>query len=154
MLIQAFALVNDKHAFSKIAYDYLCKSQAFSKGSSLPIDMSQAMLKATESGEIDTLMNTMLSYYNCSSSTTNNSSITSVGLKPFAGLLRICGGISLLALFFSLLPLIKKGCKYLSMRLRVLATMVITIFYRTHNSRPTLRQISNSSVTLNEVNSS
>ncbi|KAJ8450280.1 hypothetical protein Cgig2_004737 [Carnegiea gigantea] len=127
---------------------------AFSKGSSLSIDMSQAMLKATENGEIDTLMNTMLSYYNCSSSTTNNSSITSVGPKPFSGLFYICGGISLLALFFSLLPLVKKGCKYLNMRLRVLATMVIIMFCRTHHSRPTLRQTSNSSVTLNEVNCS
>lgn len=82
-------------------------SQAFPKGSPLSIDMSQAMLKAIERGEIEMLERGLFANYKCSAPTTNNTS-TSVGLKPFSGLFYISGGIASVAFLVTVIPTMDK----------------------------------------------
>ncbi|XVE70082.1 hypothetical protein DITRI_Ditri10aG0043300 [Diplodiscus trichospermus] len=67
----------------------------FPKGSRLAYDFSEAILKATESGEMPRLDDYLLSSYNsCSPSTSMSYDSSSLGPRPFAGLFLISGGVS------------------------------------------------------------
>ncbi|KAI5354468.1 hypothetical protein L3X38_007363 [Prunus dulcis] len=63
----------------------------FQKGSPLAIDISEAMLEATESGQVEKLEKQMLSSYNCSSPINSNNG--SIGPGPFSGLFLIAGNL-------------------------------------------------------------
>ncbi|XAR61891.1 hypothetical protein NMG60_11016436 [Bertholletia excelsa] len=70
---------------------------AFPKGSALAIDISEAILKTAESGEIRRMEKHMLSLSNCSAPSTKYKNSPSLGIWPFAGLFIISGGVSLFA---------------------------------------------------------
>ncbi|XP_056693887.1 glutamate receptor 2.7 isoform X2 [Spinacia oleracea] len=86
---------------------------AFHKGSVLSSDMSQAILKATERGEIEGLQQDMFARYKCSTSTINNST-TFVGPKPFYGLFCISGCIAVVALLVIVIPSVEQQWQLLS----------------------------------------
>lgn len=75
----------------------------FRKGSPLVGDISEAILKVSESGMILELEKHMLSFSNCNSSSVGISSgDTSLGPQPFSGLLIISGCISAVAFLISI----------------------------------------------------
>lgn len=79
----------------------------FRKGSPLVNDISEAILKVTESGKILELEKHMLSASNCNSSSIDISSgDTSLGPEAFSGLLIISGCISAVALLISVARLL------------------------------------------------
>uniref|UniRef100_A0A803LK56 Ionotropic glutamate receptor C-terminal domain-containing protein n=1 Tax=Chenopodium quinoa TaxID=63459 RepID=A0A803LK56_CHEQI len=106
---------------------------AFRKGSVLSADISQAILKATEKGEIEGLEHDMFTHCKCSTSKINNST-TFVGPKPFSGLFCISGGVAAVALLVIVIPSVElqsrifsvvkesilrsRICSWLSMMLR------------------------------------
>ncbi|KAH6782210.1 hypothetical protein C2S52_000819 [Perilla frutescens var. hirtella] len=67
----------------------------FQKGSPLAIDMSEAILKVTQSGHVDTLEKNMLHLLNCTSSSSSLSKADEIrlGPGPFSGLFLILGCI-------------------------------------------------------------
>ncbi|XP_074354304.1 glutamate receptor 2.7-like [Apium graveolens] len=79
----------------------------FRKGSPLVNDISEAILKVSESGKILELEKHMLSFSNCNSSSIGISSgDTSLGPEPFSGLLIISGCISAAAFLISIARLL------------------------------------------------
>ncbi|XP_057470075.1 glutamate receptor 2.7-like [Actinidia eriantha] len=88
----------------------------FPKGSPLTIDISTAILKVAESGDILDMEKRMLSFSNCSSTTGGANDSPSLGPWTFAGLFIISGGISFLALLITLAHFLRRnslilGCK-------------------------------------------
>ncbi|CAK9135314.1 unnamed protein product [Ilex paraguariensis] len=79
----------------------------FPKGSPLATDISEAILKVTESGEINTLEKHMLSFSNCSSSV-GISDDPSLDYEPFSGLFIVSGGISAAALLITIARLLDR----------------------------------------------
>ena len=75
-------------------------SQVFPKGSLLAIDISEAVLKVTGSGQVEQLEKAMLSSVRCSSSPDLEGDADSIGPEPFSALFEICGGIAVFALIF------------------------------------------------------
>lgn len=84
----------------------------FPKGSPLVIDISEAILKATESGEIQRLGNDMFSS-NCSSSNDIANDPT-LGPGPFMGLFLITGGISAIAVLITVARLLDRRLQIVS----------------------------------------
>ena len=82
------------------SYPSSCVPQAFPKGSPLAIDFSQAILEATESGEVQRLENDMLSSFNCSLQLGFDGSI---GPEPFFVLFTAVAAISVVAALILLL---------------------------------------------------
>ncbi|KAJ7958157.1 Glutamate receptor [Quillaja saponaria] len=96
----------------------------FPKGSSLAIDMSEAILKVIESGEIEKLEKNMLSTSSCSSTNGNiQDGDTGLGPDPFFGLFYISGTIALLAVLIVFIRLAKK-------QLLRLGWMLATLMHR------------------------
>ncbi|CAK9171561.1 unnamed protein product [Ilex paraguariensis] len=79
----------------------------FQQGSPFVTDISEAILKVIQSGEINTLEKQMLSFSNCSSSV-GISDDPSLGYEPFSGLFLISGGISSAALLITIARLLKR----------------------------------------------
>ncbi|KAL8513896.1 hypothetical protein ACS0TY_013133 [Phlomoides rotata] len=66
----------------------------FPKGSPLAIDMSEAILRVTQSGHVDTLEQNMLHLLNCTASSNNRKADDiRLGPGPFCGLFQVLGGI-------------------------------------------------------------
>ncbi|KAF8410064.1 hypothetical protein HHK36_002586 [Tetracentron sinense] len=86
----------------------------FSKGSPLAFDISEAILKATESGEIEKLENNMLSSSNCSTSQTDNQENQSLGPGPFLFLFALSGGVSAFAMFITVAQQLKQDWQIMS----------------------------------------
>ncbi|XP_021820281.1 glutamate receptor 3.1-like [Prunus avium] len=78
----------------------------FQKGSPLAIDISEAMLEATESGQVEKLEKQMLSSYNCSSPINSNNG--SIGPEPFSGLFLIAGFACALAFLVTIVRLVRE----------------------------------------------
>ena len=67
------------------------------------------ILKVTESGEISQMEKQMLSFSNCSSSSTDTNDGPILGPWPFFGLFIISGGISVLAFLITIARLLKRN---------------------------------------------
>ncbi|XP_021743767.1 glutamate receptor 2.9-like [Chenopodium quinoa] len=122
---------------------------AFRKGSVLSTDISQAILKATEKGEIEGLEHEMFTRCKCSTSTINNST-TFVGLKPFSGLFCISGGVAAVALLVIVFPSVELQSRILSvvkeaiLRSRICSWLSMMLRHRTRFRLPWLRPYPNS----------
>ncbi|XVF36282.1 hypothetical protein REPUB_Repub19eG0044700 [Reevesia pubescens] len=79
----------------------------FPKGSPLTFDFSEAILKATEDGEMPQLEEHLRSSYNCSRSI-DMSDGSSLGPRPFTGLFFISGGISAFAFLVTTVRLARR----------------------------------------------
>ncbi|KAJ0025157.1 hypothetical protein Pint_08771 [Pistacia integerrima] len=86
----------------------------FPKGSALSFDISEAILRATESGEIKQLQEDMLASYKCSS-TTDIVDSTRLGPQPFAGLFFISGSFSGLAFLVTIWRLAERRLHILNL---------------------------------------
>ncbi|KAL8141129.1 hypothetical protein V2J09_007150 [Rumex salicifolius] len=75
---------------------------AFSKGNRLVEDMSEAILKATESGEVDQMEIGMLASFNCSAANVDDDK-SRLGFAPFSGLIYICCAVTSVMLISSLI---------------------------------------------------
>ena len=82
-------------------------AQVFPKGSPLATDISEAILKVTQSGEINRLEK-QLSFSNCTASTQIRDD-PSLGPEPFSGLLMISGGVSTVAFVVTVARLMGKN---------------------------------------------
>ena len=89
-------------------------SQVFPKGSPLAIDISEAVLKVTGSGQVEQLEKAMLSSLHCSSSPDVEGDGDSIGPEPFSALFEICGGIAVFALIFLVFHVAVKKLRKLS----------------------------------------
>lgn len=89
--------------------------QVFPKGSPLAMDISEAILKVSENGKILELERHMLSFSNCSSSSsTGVSTGPRLGPRPFSGLFIVSGCISAAALLISTARLLERHSLILS----------------------------------------
>ncbi|XP_034677472.1 glutamate receptor 2.8-like [Vitis riparia] len=84
--------------------------EVFPKGSSLVLDISEAILRVRESGEVERLETELLSSSNCSSPI-NLVDDPRLGPEPFWSLFLISGGISVVALFITVARLLGKHCQ-------------------------------------------
>ncbi|KAL2498262.1 Glutamate receptor 2.7 [Abeliophyllum distichum] len=81
----------------------------FPKGSPLAIDISEAILKVTQNGEVNQLEKHMLSFSNCSTSLTQVAdTIGSLGPEPVSGLFKISGSISTIAILIAVARLLQR----------------------------------------------
>ncbi|KAI3504859.1 hypothetical protein L1887_26609 [Cichorium endivia] len=99
------------HGYEKIGPTYKLGGFGFvfRKGSTLVGDISEAVLKLTQNGEINTLNENMLrSSSNCSRFAQESNHPTSLGPKPFTGLFMISGSISALVFFSTLRRLVSE----------------------------------------------
>ncbi|OMO74758.1 Ionotropic glutamate receptor [Corchorus olitorius] len=80
----------------------------FPKGSPLTLDISEAILKVTESGEIRELEEQLLSSSKCSSSSSITDDGSSLGPQPFAAVFFICGGVSAFAFLVTAVRLARR----------------------------------------------
>nr|GEW23607.1 glutamate receptor 2.9-like [Tanacetum cinerariifolium] len=82
----------------------------FGKGSTLVEDISEAVLKVTQNGEIDNLQGKLLkSSSNCSQMTQVSIFSDRLGPGPFAGMFMITGGISAFVFFSTLVRLVSEN---------------------------------------------
>ncbi|XP_011083927.1 glutamate receptor 2.7-like [Sesamum indicum] len=80
----------------------------FPKGSPLAVDISEAILKLTQSGHVNTLEKNMLYPSNCTSSTNSDEADDmKLGPEPFSGLFQVLGGIIGVAFFISVIRLVR-----------------------------------------------
>ncbi|KAF8410065.1 hypothetical protein HHK36_002587 [Tetracentron sinense] len=84
----------------------------FSKGSPLAMDISEAILRVTESGEIEQLENNMLSSSNCSTSQTGIRKNQSLDLRLFSGLFALSGSVSAFALLITVAQQLKEHWQF------------------------------------------
>ncbi|KAK4846630.1 hypothetical protein QYF36_020078 [Acer negundo] len=80
----------------------------FPKGSPLLFDIAEAILKVTETGEINQLEEDMLSSFKCTSSLTDIIDSPSLGPRPFSGLLFVSGGVSGFAFLVAIVRLAER----------------------------------------------
>ncbi|XP_021685999.2 glutamate receptor 3.2 isoform X2 [Hevea brasiliensis] len=80
----------------------------FQKGYSLASDMSQAIYRLSESGELQRMEEDMLSSNNCSVSLSDANVTSSLGPEPFLGLFIMSGGASTIALLITLICLLRR----------------------------------------------
>lgn len=79
-------------------------TQVFPKGSNLATDISEALLKVIESGEIEELEKEMLGgNASCSTLESKMKDGSSTGFQPFLGLFCICAVVSILALLYNMI---------------------------------------------------
>ncbi|XP_020413098.1 glutamate receptor 2.1 [Prunus persica] len=78
----------------------------FQKGSPLATDISEAMLEATESGQVEKLEKQMLSSYDCSSPINSNNG--SIGPGPLSGLFLLAGLACALAFLVTIVRLVRE----------------------------------------------
>lgn len=84
-------------------------SQVFQKGSPLAIDISEAILKVTQSGHVDTLEKNMLHLLNCSTSSYNHKTEDiRLGPGPFSGLFQVLGVVLGVVFLIAFVRLLKK----------------------------------------------
>ncbi|XP_027351208.1 glutamate receptor 2.8-like [Abrus precatorius] len=133
----------------------------FPKGSNLAIDISEALLKVIESGEIEQLEKYMLSRgtkANCSPSEKKEKDGSSIGLQPFLGLFCICSTIAILALLYNMICLFMKNVETLTSHIHITLTQVrriwrwITTYFASSCSRlqsRSKRRVSTTTVTRN-----
>lgn len=82
----------------------------FGKGSTLVEDISEAVLKVTQNGEIDILQGKMLdSFSDCSQLTQVSIFPGRLGPGPFTGMFMLTGGISEFVFFSTLVRLVSKN---------------------------------------------
>ncbi|XP_065873254.1 glutamate receptor 3.2-like isoform X2 [Euphorbia lathyris] len=79
----------------------------FQKGSALALGMSQAILRLSESGELQMMEERMLSSFTCSVSASHAKKTQSLGAEPFLGLFIISGCASAIALLIALFRQLK-----------------------------------------------
>ncbi|KAL0438725.1 UNVERIFIED_CONTAM: Glutamate receptor 2.5 [Sesamum latifolium] len=80
----------------------------FPKGSPLAIEFSEAILKVTQSGHINTLEKNMLYHSNCTSSTkSDEADDMKLGPEPFSGMFQALGGIIGVAFFVTIIRLVR-----------------------------------------------
>ncbi|WCJ31132.1 glutamate receptor 2 [Euphorbia peplus] len=79
----------------------------FPKGSSLALDISEAIIHLRLSGELQQLEEEKLSYYKCLSSASKTGS-ESLGIGPFAGVFIISGSVSAIGLIISMIRQLRK----------------------------------------------
>ncbi|KAL8523250.1 hypothetical protein ACS0TY_013283 [Phlomoides rotata] len=80
----------------------------FQKGSPLAIDMSEAILRVTQSGHVDTLEQNMLRLLNCTTSSNNRKADDiRLGPGPFCGLFQVLGGILGVVFIISFIRLLR-----------------------------------------------
>ncbi|KAG8377606.1 hypothetical protein BUALT_Bualt08G0050500 [Buddleja alternifolia] len=77
----------------------------YPKGSPLTIDISEAILKLTQSGRLNKLENNLLSFSNCPSSTTKADDMK-LGDEPFSGLFQVLGCIIGVTTFIAIFRLV------------------------------------------------
>lgn len=77
-------------------------NQVFPRGSPVLPDLSEAVLKVSESGTLRVLENLLISSYNCSASEIDDDK-DSLGLSSFWGLFVITGGMSTISLLLFIL---------------------------------------------------
>ncbi|PIN16448.1 Glutamate-gated kainate-type ion channel receptor subunit GluR5 [Handroanthus impetiginosus] len=88
----------------------------FPKGSPLAIDISQAILKVTQNGEVNALEKNMLYHTNCTSSNSREEETEDIklGPEPFSGLFQVLGCAIGFAFFIAIVRLIRmkwsNGC--------------------------------------------
>ncbi|TXG52469.1 hypothetical protein EZV62_021638 [Acer yangbiense] len=87
----------------------------FPKGSPLLFDILEAILKETETGEINQLEEDMLSSFKCTSSLTGIIDSLSLGPRPFSGLLFVSGGVSGFAFFVAIVRLAKRELRIVNL---------------------------------------
>ncbi|KAH7567428.1 hypothetical protein JRO89_XS07G0071800 [Xanthoceras sorbifolium] len=91
-------------------------AKVFPKDFPLSFDISEAILRVTESGQIKQLEEDMLSSFKCaSSSSTDMIDNQSIGPQPFFGLLFISGGVSGFAFFVAILRLVENKLQILNL---------------------------------------
>ncbi|PIN16447.1 Glutamate-gated kainate-type ion channel receptor subunit GluR5 [Handroanthus impetiginosus] len=89
---------------------------AFPKGSPLAIDISEAILKISQSGEVNALEENMLHHSNCTSSHSREEETEDIklGPEPFSGLFQVLGCTIGFAFFITIIRLIRmkwsNGC--------------------------------------------
>lgn len=99
-----------RHSFCSflVVLSLMFQSQVFQKGSPLAIDISEAILKVTQSGQVNTLEQNMLHLCNCTSSTSRQEADDiRLGPGPFSGLFQVLGGILGLAFFIAIVRLVR-----------------------------------------------
>ncbi|XP_055836108.1 glutamate receptor 2.9-like isoform X2 [Solanum dulcamara] len=96
----------------------------FPKGSPLAVDISEAVLKVSQSGEINQLEEQMLSSTNCSSSSAEEQ-VPGLGPELFSGPLLISGVICGIVLLISIARLVRKHWLYLSSIIAKYANIVL-----------------------------
>ncbi|KAI9200387.1 hypothetical protein LWI28_006961 [Acer negundo] len=97
----------------------------FPKGSPLLFDISEAILKVTESGEINQLEEDMLSSFKCTSSLTGIIDSPSLGPRPFSGMLFVSGGISGFAFFVAIVRLAERELQIVNWLLNILINRIV-----------------------------
>ncbi|KAF8410063.1 hypothetical protein HHK36_002585 [Tetracentron sinense] len=113
----------------------------------LAFDISEAILKATESGEIERLENNMLSSSNCSTSQIDIQENQSLDPAPFLGLFALSGGVSASAMFITVAQQLKQHCHIMSYKqaLNLLArnTMKVKFLHTRGSSIPKINNQGN-----------
>ncbi|CAN4122675.1 unnamed protein product [Withania somnifera] len=97
----------------------------FPKGSPLAVDISEAVLRVSQSGEINQLEEQMLISSNCSSSSSAEEQDPGLGPELFSGPLLISGVICGIVLLISITRLVRKHWLYLSSMIANSATIVL-----------------------------
>ncbi|KAF7830620.1 glutamate receptor 2.7-like [Senna tora] len=94
----------------KAAFTISPHARAFPKGSPMAYDISRAVLKAIESGEVERLERDMLSNTDCGVSESNSKiQDEQLGPRPFFGLFYISGGIASLAFTITFLGFVGRN---------------------------------------------
>ena len=94
----------------------------FPKGSPLLFDISEAIVRVTESGEINQLEEGMLSSFKCTFSLTGIIDSPSLGPRPFSGMLFVSGGVSGLAFFVAIMRLAERELQIVNWLLNILVS--------------------------------
>lgn len=87
---------------------------AFPRGSLLPIDLSSAILKLSESGELKKIHDTWFCKTSCSATTARHSERYQLNLSSFCGLYIVCGSVIFSCCLIFLLRSIRQFIRYKS----------------------------------------
>ncbi|WCJ31136.1 glutamate receptor 2 [Euphorbia peplus] len=110
----------------------------FQKGSALALDMSQAILRLNENGELQTMEERMLSSFNCSSISPYAAKRTqSLGAAPFLGLFVVSGCASAIALLITLIHQFRSESGSMCGRFWTSLFIVFSLFQRKIELQPT-----------------
>jgi hypothetical protein len=87
---------------------FSCILQVFPRGSPLALDISEAIIYLTQSGELQLLEQQMLSFPKCSTPQSDTAGIQNIGPEPFVVLFIVSGGASTVALLFACFRLLRR----------------------------------------------
>ncbi|XWS25609.1 hypothetical protein CRYUN_Cryun27aG0082500 [Craigia yunnanensis] len=102
------------------------------KGSPLAFDFSEAILKATENGEMPRLEEYLLCSYNSCSPSTGIGDGSSLGPRPFAGLFFISGGFSAVAFLVATVRLARRHDHFIRSKLNGIRRWAYTFLTKCH----------------------